>query len=195
MSLLDYSKEIASVAVAVLGVIGKWVTKSRASMVYASRYNLTHLLPPFRNEAGDITVASPVLKAHGFIVRNNGKEPLSDVIIVLNWEPQSLNVWPARPYEPVQGDHNRYSLTFTTLSPGEELFIETIAVHAPMPEILLVRSREALAREIQLVPMPAISKWRVRCVQLLCFAGVAAFVYISLWLLRGLLTDNWTWGT
>lgn len=191
--MLEYTKEIASIGAALIGLLGKFFSRKRVAMIYADRYSLSHILPPFRDQSGEVTDPSPLLNVHSFIVRNSGKEPLSDVVVTLNWKPQSMNIYPSRPYEPHLGDHNRYSYRFTSLSPGEELAFEMVSVQAPLPGILMVASHEARARYIALVATPSVPRWRVLLIQTLSIAGIAAIVYIALWMLRGLISDDWTW--
>lgn len=50
-----------------------------------------------------------------------------------------------------------------------------------------------MAEPIHLVPTPSVPRWRIRVVQTLSVAGIAAIVYVSLWLLRGLISDDWAW--
>lgn len=191
--MLEYTKEIASIGAAALGLLGKFFSRKRVAMIYAERYRLSHLLPPFRNESGEVTVPAPLLNVHCFIVRNSGKEPLSHIVVTLNWKPQSMNMYPARPYEGHAGDHNRFSYIFSSLSPGEEIAFEMVSVQADLPSIILVGSHEAMAKPIHLVPTPSVPRWRIRVVQTLSVAGIAAIVYVSLWLLRGLISDDWAW--
>ncbi|WP_282262335.1 hypothetical protein [Stenotrophomonas sp. PS02301] len=193
MAILDYSKEITSLAVGILSLLGKWIGKPRISMAWGHRTSISHILPPFTDGDGNITLPAPVLNVSSFYVRNTGKAPLTGIVIVLNFPPQSFNLWPPRPFDRETIAHNRIAISVSTLAPGEDLWFEMAAVQADVPSIISVRSKEAIARPIAMALLPIAPPWRIRTIQALSASGVVAVVYVGLWLLTGLLTNNWSW--
>lgn len=193
MSILDYSKEITSLLMGLISVVGKVVSKPKTALVWGPRTLVSHLLPPFRDANDDVTDAKPILNTASFLIRNTGKVPLTEVEVILNFPPQSLNLWPPRPFSKREIEHDRVAISLTTLSPGEEIWFDMVAVNAPVPAALSVRSKETVARLLTLELMPVVPKWRIRTVQGLSIFGVIAVVYASLWLLGGILTGNWSW--
>lgn len=193
MSILDYSKEITSLLMGLISVVGKVVSKPRTALMWGPRTHVSHLLPPFTDADGDVTDPKPILNAASFLIKNTGKVPLTEVEVILNFPPQSLNLWPPRPFSKREIEHDRVAISLTTLSPGEEIWFEMVAVNAPVPAALSVRSKETVARLLTLELMPVVPKWRIRALQGLSIFGVVAVVYASLWLLGGILTGNWSW--
>ncbi len=193
MAILDYSKEIASVVVGALGLAGKLLAKPRTSMGWGNRTLISHILPPFRDDQGNVTVEAPQLNVGSFLVRNTGKVPLTQIEVVLNSPPQSLNIWPPRPFVMREIEHRRVAILVDYLPPGEEIWFEMVGVDQDVPPLISVRSKEAIARPIDLALQPVAPTWMKRVIQTLCLFGIVAVVYIGLWLMSGLLTGNWTW--
>ncbi|WP_329847725.1 hypothetical protein [Stenotrophomonas hibiscicola] len=193
MSILDYSKEIASILVGLFGLIGKLAAKPKTSMGWGPRASISHILPPFTDADGNVTDQRPHLTVGSFFISNTGKVPLSEIEIVLNYSPQSLNLWPPRPFSITEIAHGRIAISLPTLSPKDELWFEMVAVNNTLPNVLSVRSKETVARPITVDLLPVAPRWQIRAIQILSLFGVVAAVYATLWLLSGLLTDNWSW--
>ena len=193
MSILDYSKEIASVLVGFFGLIGKLAAKPKTSMAWGPRASISHILPPFTDADGKVTDQRPHLTVGSFFISNTGKVPLSEIEIVLNYSPQSLNLWPPRPFSIAEIAHGRIAISLPALSPKDELWFEMVSVNNSLPNVLSVRSKETVARPITLDLLPVAPTWQIRIIQILSLFGIVAAVYVTLWLLSGLLADNWTW--
>ena len=68
MSILDYSKEITSLLMGLISVVGKVVSKPKTALMWGPRTHVSHLLPPFTDANGDVTDPKPILNAASFLI-------------------------------------------------------------------------------------------------------------------------------
>ncbi|WP_353088235.1 hypothetical protein [Stenotrophomonas sepilia] len=189
---MDYAKEIVALIAGALNLWSKTLGRPRTSMVWGQRNTVSHVLPDFK-ENGVVTLKSPILNVGSVLVRNTGKTSLSEIEVILNYAPNSLNIWPVRPMTQRQIEHDRFLVTVAYLPPGEELWLDMVMVHGDVPAVLGIRSKEVAPTRVGIVLTTELSNWRTRSIRLLAAAGVAAIVYGILQLLTGLIAGNWSW--
>ena len=99
-------------------------------------------------------------------IQNVGRLPATEVEITFNFPPQNHNIWPVRPYETHTSPDSRYTLKFINLAPKEQFQVELLSI-PQLPAVMGVRSKEVVAKKIEMRPMQVFKPW----------------VYISFWTL------------
>jgi len=162
--------------------------KGKARLRVAQPHGFTFLVQqPLVDQQGN--QVSPNQSAHtrSFLVQNSGREPATKVELVFNWKPMCLNIWPSRHMtEHVEPD-NRYVVILDSLSPGEVVGFEVLSVNQDLPDLVTVRSDQAVAQPINMYPQPVTSKGVRLVAGILMAVGLATTVYSAILLLQFLI--------
>ena len=186
--LETYGKEIVSVIVPFIGWVLNTVYKTRAKLLLSSPHNFTFLIqePPF-NPEGVQVAPNQTVQTSSIILRNAGRETATNVELVFNWKPPFINFWPSRHYtEHIEPD-NRYSLIFESLAPNETVGCEMFSINAPLPMIIVARSDQCVAKNIEMYPMPIFKPWQNRLALFFMLAGLGVTIYLVIYLLQFLI--------
>ena len=189
MSFLEtYGKEVVSLLVPVVSwVIGTYF-RARARILVSAPHKFTFLVTePLRNEKGDVVAPTQVVHTISYMLSNSGRETATKVEFVFNWKPLCVNFWPTRHFTAYEENDKRYVVVFDSLSPGEILGCELLAVNQNLPDLTLVRSDQCLARWVPMEPQPLVKAWQRRLGVFLVVLGAAALIYWGIILLQFLI--------
>ena len=193
--LHEYQKELFSIATIIFAAIYRKLGKAKFRLLWAIPANFSHQVaaPPAVEQNGMPNLPSILVHTRTVAVRNDGKEPLTNVEVLLNSAPGNINLWPPRRFEKqIRDPDQRCTLIFDSLAPGEWVDIQLLLVdngplHVGMPEVVSVKSRETMATRVEVRAFVVLPRWRARTNIVLITAGVGGVVYVSLWLLKWLL--------
>jgi hypothetical protein len=82
---------------------------------------------------------------------------------------------------------NRYVVILDSLSPGEVVGFEVLSVNQDLPDLVTVRSDQAVAQPINMYPQPVTSKGVRLVAGILMAVGLATTVYSAILLLQFLI--------
>ena len=188
MILQTYGKEIFSLLVPLIAWILNTLFRARAKLVIARPHAFTFLVEqPLVDPSGKTLSPTQTMVTSSYFLANTGRETATGVEIVFNWKPYCINVWPARHYEERVELDRRCSITFASLSPREHIVIEIFNINNDLPELVIARSDQCVARTTNMLPQPVVSAWKRRVAVFLLFAGVAASIYVITLLLQFLV--------
>ena len=141
-----YGKEITALIVPFITLALNSFFKGKARLEVAQPHLFTFLVQePLRDANGQEMKPTQTASTRSVLIRNSGRETATQVEIVFNWKPMCVNVWPPRRYKEDVQDDKRYTLIFDSVSPGESLGCEILAVNNPLPEVMTVRCDQCLA--------------------------------------------------
>lgn len=175
----QFAKEIVSVLVA----LTTWMLNQRvrARLQVGQAHLFTYLVEePLTDEKGEVLRPKQTVSTISWYLMNNGREPAKSVEVIFNWRPQYVNIWPPRKFREEVKQDDRYILTFDNLAPSEQIQFELLAINRALPELMLARSEQSVARQIPLAPMRVIPAWARRALFFLLLAGLSASVYVVL---------------
>ncbi|MFJ3044781.1 hypothetical protein ACIPEN_03015 [Herbaspirillum chlorophenolicum] len=191
----EYQKELFSAASAIATFLYRKLDKPKSRLVWTITTSFAHqLIPPPQQPDGQ---NPPLLLVHTRAVSifNDGKEPLTNVEVLLNGIPGNINVWPPRRFEKIVHDvDQRCTLVFDFLAPSEAVDIQLLSVEnvvlnftsIGIPSVMAVKAKEVLAVNVRYEPAIARPRWKVNLQFGLMIMGVAGTVYAGLWLLKWL---------
>ena len=130
---------------------------------------------------------SQTVHTRSLIVWNAGKDTATKVELVFNWEPLCINVWPSRHFERHTEPDSRYILIFDSVAPNEYLGCELLSINRDVPDVLVVRSDQCVAKRVNMRPQPVVPTWKRRLAILLALAGLGTVVYAAIVLLQFLV--------
>ncbi len=186
-----YGKEIVSLLVPLVTWILNGHFKNKAKLLFGQLHEFTFLInEPLYNVEKEKIKDNQLVNTRSLIIINGGKETASKVEIIFNWKPMYMNIWPVKHYESYNEADDRYVIVFDYLSPKEESRIEVLSVNSPLPELLSVRAKECVGKNISLIYQRDIKPLLKQFILLLLFIGVAAFTYIVIILLQWLITKT-----
>lgn len=176
--LSTYGKEIVSIFVPFVTWFLNVGIKAKAKLIWGSPHSFNFLVQePIRNADGDIIQPTQMVRTASIRVINTGRETANKIELVFNWRPQYINLWPVRHYEIHTDPDGRHILIFENLSPKEEIGIEIMSINASLPDLLVVRSAECIAQNVQLVWVRYTSPWLRRAFIFFMMLGFSAAVY------------------
>lgn len=194
----EYQKEIFSVASAALTGIIRYFGKPRARLIWAVPATFSHQVqPPVQQDNAVQTLPPLLVHTRAVILRNDGKEPLTNVQVLFNGIPGNINLWPPRLFQKTVHDQDqRCTLTFDTLAPGESVDIQLLAVDnvalplnaGGIPAVLSVKAKEVLAVLVDIRPSIAQPKWVLRIKTVLMLTGIAGIIFVGLSVLKWLVS-------
>ncbi|WP_333680704.1 hypothetical protein [Dyella sp.] len=185
MFFASHAKEIVSAAVPILLWLLTYISQGRVRLRFGSAHNFTFLIDePVRDVAGNITADKQTVHTIAYLVRNDGTQPATNVEIVFNVKPRYLNIWPIRHFDGRVEEDGRYSMNFPSLAPKEQLSFHLLAPLQAAPDLLNVRSDQAIGLRVPFQFFPVMPKWRVVAFYVAAFLGLGAAVYLLLQLLQ-----------
>lgn len=183
-----YGKEIVAIAVPFVIWLMNRIFSGRAKLLLGRPHEFMFLVQqPLFDESGNQISPTQTVHTRSFIVKNTGKDSATRIEWLFNWKPQVLNLWPPRHFsESVESDQ-RCVLTIDSLAPNEFVLCEILSINMNLPELLTVRSDQCVAKNITMYPQPVLPTWQRRIVVSLLFFGLAAVIYIVIWILQFLV--------
>lgn len=176
--LSTYGKEIVSILVPFITWFLNVGIKAKAKLIWGSPHFFNFLVQePIRDSAGNILQPTQMVRTASIRVINTGRETAHQIELVFNWKPQYINLWPVRHYEVHSDQDGRHILIFDNLSPKEEIGIEIMSINAELPALLVVRSAECTAQNVQLMWVRYVSPWIRGTALFFMFLGLSAAVY------------------
>lgn len=189
--VLQYGKEIFAFFVPVLAFLLNKFFKNNAKICYGGVHQFTYLIPePLISAEGEQIRPVQTVHTHSYVLKNEGRESGTNVEVTFNFPPMYLNVWPSRHYETKKNEDNRSVMVFDYLAPKEAIRCEIMSINKELPELLSVRCKEGVAKQISLYPQKSINPILSNCLLLLMFLGSISFVYFSIVLLQWLITKT-----
>lgn len=189
MSFLEtYGKEIVALLIPLITYILNNFFKAKAKLLWANPHTFTFLVPePGVSKEGQQIYPTQTVHTMSHMIKNDGRETATNVELLFNWKPQFINVWPPRHYREQTASDSRYTLIFDSLTPGETIGCELLAINKDLPSLLIVRCDQCVAKTIVMYPQPVIKNWQRRIGIILSFAGFALFIYLTIVLLQFLV--------
>ncbi|MCF5544087.1 hypothetical protein [Pseudomonas salomonii] len=186
--LSAYGKEIVSLAVPLLTWILNSGLKAKAKLVWASPHFFHFLVQePVNDPEGNVVSPTQRVCTASIKVINTGRETATKIELVFNWKPQYINLWPVRHYEHKTDQDGRHILIFDNLSPKEEIGIEIMCINRDLPELLLVRSAECIAKNVRLSWVGYSSPLKINIARALLLLGASTFIYLAIVLVQFLV--------
>lgn len=121
--------------------------------------------------------------AHSVIVRNAGRKAAHNVRLVHNVLPSNINIYPPVQYSVEHNPEGTGEIVIPALVPKEQVTISYLY----FPPLtwdkinIFTKSDEGLAKIINVMPTPQLSKWLIFLIWFLMFIGASFLLY---WLMR-----------
>lgn len=185
-----FQKEIISLVFALILAAMLYLFRARAKLLWATPHGFTFLLQTAGVTAAQnpsATQATTQLPAGipqnfniytgSIVVFNAGRVPATEVEVTFNWRPENYNIWPVRPHDTHLSPDNRYTLKFANLAPHEQFQIELISP-IQLPNVMSVRCKECVGRQIGMRPMVIYPNWLITLFWVSALFGMAAVIYL-----------------
>lgn len=175
----EYQTQLFSVGTVVLGFLLNRVFRLKPRLNYSIMHASNLLVnEPLIGADGQKVADRQIVRNATVTVANAGLQAARSVEVTFNWKPPILNITPARHYDEAIGAFDRYSLKLDSLAPGEQFTIEIMAINAPLPELTVVRSEDAIASLVRMEPQRVFPTWFNRTVIALVLLGAVTAVYL-----------------
>ena len=163
---------VLSVAATVIGgLILTWL-QPKVKIIWSEPHLFTFLVrPPGEPQQSAFNVSTKAI-----FVQNAGRQPANGVEVILNWEPDTYNIWPVIPCQTERMDDGRFVIRARNLGRREWFRIEMLSSHE-LPQVVRVRSPDGVAQEVEMGPMQIFPKWFNVCALLLTLVGLFAIIY------------------
>jgi hypothetical protein len=186
--LQTYGKEIVALLVPLLTWALNTFFRAKARLSLANPHTFTFLVQvPLFDPQGKQIAPSQTVHTRALMVWNAGRETATNVEWLFNWKPHCLNVWPPRHFQERTETDNRYTIIFDSLAPNEYLACELMSLNAELPNLLIVRSDQCVAQNVNMYPQPVVPNSQRRIRTGLQLAGLALIVYLGILLLQFLV--------
>lgn len=183
-----YGKEIVSLVVPIFVWMLNTFFKAKAKLLVARPHAFTFLVQePLIDTQGNQVSPTQTINTSSFVVSNAGRDTATKVEIVFNWKPQCVNLWPARHYQERIEPDNRYTITFESLAPREDVGFHMFSINNPLPEFIIARCDQCVAKHINMEPQPVAPAWQRHIYGFLAFSGLSIIIYASIVLLQFLI--------
>ncbi len=187
MRLLElFQTELKSLVLTLVSAGLVYLFRARVKLLWAIPHGFTFLLqsvPASGSQSQPETNGQQLTVPTDFnvytgsiIVGNVGRVPASEVEITFNWKPDNYNIWPVRPHDVHISPDTRYTLKFANLAPDEQFQIELISA-TQLPNVLNVRCRECVGKQVGMKPMVVYGPWVIRLFWAFVLLGIAAVIY------------------
>lgn len=189
MTFLEtYGKEIVALLVPLLTWVLNTFFRAKARLFLANPHTFTFLVQqPLLNPQGQQIAPNQTVHTRSLMVWNAGKETATKVEWVFNWKPHCLNVWPSRHFQDHTEPDGRYVVIFDSLAPNEYVGCELMSINADVPALIMVRSDQCVAQNVNMYPQPIVSNARRRVRTILQLSGLALIVYLAILLIQFLV--------
>lgn len=186
--MTTYGKELVALIVPFITWFLNVGVKARAKLIWASPHAFTFLIQePLHDAEGRVVQTTQKVCTASIRVINVGRDTAHKVELVFNWRPQYINMWPVRNYEQITDQDGRHILIFENLSAREEIGLEILSVNRDLPDIIVVRSAECMARQVPMMWVHHVAPWKIHIARLLLFVGFGATIYLLIALLQFLV--------
>lgn len=172
-----YGKELVALLVPFLTWVLNVGFKAKVKMMWTSPHSFTHLVKDLVAADGGQPAKPGTLHTASLIIWNAGRETATNVQVVFNQKPPQLNIWPVRPMTEHLDSDGRFTLSFESFAPKEELRIEMISLHVQVPGVLQIRSDQQVAQSINTRVVRRLPNWANRAIAFLVLAGISSVVY------------------
>lgn len=189
--LSQYGKEIISILVPFITFLLNSYFKGSAKVSIGELHFFSFLIEePLKDEHGNIVNTKQTVNTKSYIIVNDGREAAKKLELIFNYKNMYLNVWPVRQYTESYDPNGRYVITFDYIAPKEDFRCEVLSINSEIPELLIARSEQGLAKSISLYPQKVFNPLFVKFIQSCIFIGMAGFVYILIVILQWLITKT-----
>lgn len=183
-----YAKELVSLLVPMIAWLLNTFLKGKARLQMAQPHTFTFIVQqPLLNAQGQQISSTQTVHTRSLLVKNAGRESATKVELVFNLKPMCLNIWPPRHYVEYTEPDGRYVLIFDSLSPNEVVGCEVMGVNQSVPDLVTVRSDQALAQRVNMYPQPVLTRDARAALGMLVLLGLATAVYLAIVLLQFLI--------
>ena len=179
--LQKYAKEIVSLFIPLLTWLLNTFFHAKALLELSSPHTFTYLVQqPLVDSSGKQLSPTQIMHTRSTVIRNTGRATATRVEMVFNWKPLCINIWPPRHFQEYVETDKRYVLIFDSLAPNEYIGCESFSLNADLPDLILVRSDQCVAKTIDMCPQPVLPSWQIRIAQVFLFAGMGLVVYLAI---------------
>lgn len=184
----QYGKEIISILVPFITFLLNNYFKGSARISIGELHSFNFLIEePLKDLSGNIVNPKQTVNTKSYIIVNEGREAAKKLELIFNYKNMYLNVWPVRQYTESYDPNGRYVITFDYIAPKENFKCEVLSINAQVPELLVARSEQGLAKFIVLYPQRVFNPLFIKFIQSCIFIGMAGFVYILIFILQWLI--------
>lgn len=177
--LQAYSKETFALVSVILGFTLNRIFRSRPRLFYSVRHASNYIVDqPLLDPEGNVLLQQQMVSTASIVSENSGLEPAKNVEYTFNWKPPIYTVFPGRAFQAEDTAMGRWSIKLESLAPGEVFGIEIMSINQELPLISAMRSDEAAAKLITMVPQRQFPLWFNRLVAAVFILGVATALYL-----------------
>jgi hypothetical protein len=134
-------------------------------VIWGTSHGFSFVIPQSAGGAG-------TLHTRSFSIKNEGREPASDIEIHFNFRPEHLQIWPTFNYQTEMNPEGHFCVRIANLGRQEWMSIEVVAGNRDLPQLLRVRTRQGEAKLVQIAPMRVLPRWQLFILWGLVLAGV-----------------------
>jgi hypothetical protein len=176
-----YSVQFVSFGLTLLAALIFWVVQGRAKVRWGIQHGFAHKVPN-REPQQNGGQTNTMVYTSAILFTNVGRLAAKGVEVTLNFEPDSLSLWPQRHYTKDSNPDNRLIVRFDNLAPKETLTLNLLTIGTAVPNVLSVRAENGVPKEIEIAPSRTFSKpTQVAFMIWLMLGAIAAFyILISL---------------
>jgi len=187
-----YAKEIVALLAPILTYASNRLSRGRAhQLAWGTRHQHVFVVQePLLGNDGEQIAASQNVRTVSVVVHNQGKQPLTNVDLVLNYKPMYHNVWAPRVYEEQFDVDKRYTMKFASFAPNEWITIELLSINKDLPALVNLRSDQCVGKQMQISVRPSVNAWYARAVMGLALVGTFATAYGFLLLIQFLVVST-----
>lgn len=170
---------LSVVATVAGGIILAWL-QPKVKIIWSEPHLFTFLVRP----PDDPPQPAFSVSTRTVFVQNAGRQSANGVEVILNWEPDTYNVWPTLPYQTETIADGRFVIRVQNLGKREWFRIEMLSSRE-LPQVVRVRSPDGVARQVEMGPMRIMPHWFNLGILVLTVIGIFAIIYHLIeWLLR-----------
>ena len=151
-----------------------WLFRSKVKIIYGSTSNNYHA---FNYGPAQAPVSVSTEK---FYLQNTGKSHASNLEIVFSSRPSSFNLWSPRAHSVELLDNGNFVISVPSLAAKELLIVDMIDVEANGPRLLAVNCPDAIAQEVEFLPVRQFGNTFNAFVAFLMLAGLIGSFYFIL---------------
>lgn len=168
----ELGRELISIGSALLVMVIGFLFRLRPMLKWSRPHAYRYALR-FNKATPDLTNVWAV----SVFIQNVGRVSAKEIQVVFSSEPEHLNVLPHRPYEKHIGEDGLFTLELSSLAPKERFRIDIFSLVQP-PEVLNVRSSDATAQQVAMVPVEVLPPIRRGLNWALWWFGLVAAIYL-----------------
>ncbi|MBE1203270.1 hypothetical protein [Aminobacter carboxidus] len=173
-----YNTQFVSFGLTMLAAFIFWLVQGKAKVRWGVQHGFAHKVK--NQSAGAAPAPATLVHSAAILFTNSGRVPAKKVEVTINFEPDSLAIWPQRQYSREKNPDGRLVLGFESLAPQEQLTVNLLTIGANGPDVLSVRAENSNPKEIAIGPARIFSKPMNAVFAVWLLLGLLAAIYITI---------------